>query len=150
MVQVFEPALDGAIPRVLLWMQNADPARTQVVVSIADLLGNPSAVGQPGYSIDDHLLATTQMPMTNQLAWQQVVFASPPAVVADRPYAIYVRVTSPFAIDSSAAWGIYYSNAIDPYGGGEPFVRRPDGSWLDNITGTDFLFEVHIIPSSCP
>lgn len=151
MVQVFTPALDGAITRVLLWMQNADPARTQVVVSIADLLGNPSAVGQPSYSIDDHLLATTQLPMTNQFGWQQVVFASPPAVVAVHPYAIYVRVASPFAVDSPAGWGIYYyPDTIDPYPGGAPFVRRPDGSWLDDGASIDFMFEVHMIPSSCP
>jgi hypothetical protein len=151
MVQVFTPALDGAITRVVLWMQNADPARTQVVVAIADLLGNPGAVGQASYSIDDHLLATTQLPMTNQFAWQQVAFASPPAVVAHRPYAIYVRVASPFAINSSAGWGIYENaDVIDPYRGGEPFVRGSDGTWLDDGLALDFMFEVHMIPSSCP
>jgi hypothetical protein len=142
--QVFTPALGGAIPRLRLWMR----AESQVIVSILDLRDDPLALFDPLYSISANTLATTTTVMTAQFAWQPVVFSQAPTVRAGHLYAIYVRTAS-----GSADWGEYNDfghPTLDPYPGGRDFSRLSSGDWLESALFDDFMFEVHMIPSSCP
>lgn len=142
--QVFTPGLTGAIPRLRLWMR----AGGQVVVSILDLRDDPLALFDPLYSIDANTLATTTTSMTAQFAWQPVAFAQAPAVRAGHPYAIHVQTAS-----GSADWGAYNDFAhptLDPYPGGRAFSVTSTGEWFEDALSQDFMFEVHVAPSTCP
>lgn len=151
--QVFTPVFDGTIPGLRLWMRTADPAHDRVIVSIADLRGDPRALLDPSYSIDGHILATTLSAMSGSFEWQPVVFASPATVRANQPYAIYVRVTSTIpGAGARANWGEYNDAdhpTLDHYPRGEAFGFSPFAGWIAQPVWRDMMFEVHIVPSSC-
>jgi hypothetical protein len=152
-VQVFTPAIDGAITGLRLWMRAADPVHDKVLAAIADLRGDPRALLDPSYAIDDHVLATTLGSISNQFGWQSVAFASPATVVANRPYGIYLRMVS--ATPGGTAdgdWGMYNDfghPTLDHYPRGGAFGVGSSGEWLAQPVFRDFMFEVHIVPSSC-
>lgn len=152
-VQVFTPVFDGAIPELRLWMRTVDPAHDRVIVSIADLRGDPRVLLDPSYAIDGHVLATTLSAMSGDFAWQRVLFAAPATVRANQPYAIYVRVISTIAgAAASADWGMYNDfghPTADHYPRGGAFGTDSSGQWIAQPVFRDQMFEVHIIPSSC-
>jgi hypothetical protein len=152
-VQVFTPVLDGAITGLRLWMRAADPVHDKLIAAIADLRGDPRALLDPAYSIDDHILATTLSSIPDQFGWQSVAFTSPATVVANRPYGIYLRAVS--TIPGGQAWGDWglYNDfghpTLDHYPRGGAFGVGSSGEWLAFPVYQDFLFEVHLVPSSC-
>ena len=98
-------------------------------------------------------LAATVTRMSDELAWHDVVFATPPNVVEDRPYAIYVRAISSTRNARAARW-VHYNDlksaTPDWYPRGRGFARAPGAAvWTSLPELHDFVFEVYMHTAAC-
>lgn len=154
--QTFTPSNTGTIAHLRLRMDNQAAATNPVQVSIIDLQTNAMALLDPNFSVEQHVLARTETPMTVAAAWQDVLFATPAAVTSNLPYAILVRLvgtTNP-GQNVAAGWNEYndfQGNMVDSY----PRVRffscgAGCSSWILEPTYRDAAFEVYVSPNACP
>lgn len=154
--QTFMPSNTGTIAHVRLRMDNPAAQTNPVQVSIIDLQMNAMALLDPNFSIEQHVLARTETPMTIAAAWQDVLFATPAAVTSNLPYAILVRLvgaTDP-GQNVNAGWNQYndFQGAmVDSYPRGRFFSCGTGcSSWILEPTYRDAAFEVYVSPSVCP
>jgi hypothetical protein len=153
--QTFAPSNTGTVGRLRLRMSNPAANTNPVQVSLVDLQNDPMALVNANFDVEQHVLARVQTPMTVVAAWQDVVFATPAAVIANQPYAIVVRLvgtTDPGA-GVHAGWNLYndFTGAMaDSYPRGRFFdCGTGCSSWIAEPTYRDAAFEVHVTPSVC-
>ena len=154
--QVFTPTSTGAVSHLRLRMSNPAANTNPVQVSIIDLLGNPLAISDVNFSVDQHVLARTETPMTIVANWQDVLFAAPAAVTANQPYAILVRLvgTTDPGQTVHAGRNMYNDSGrtmVDSYPRGGLYTCGTGCSqWIMEPAYRDAAFEVYVSPAVCP
>jgi len=154
--QAFKPSSTGSVSHIRLRMNNPAAATNPIQVSIVDFSGDPVALANPSFDLEQHVLARTETPMTVLTTWQDVNFVVPAAVVANQPYGIVVRMvgTSDPGSTVHAGWDLYndfQGGMVDSYPSGRFFdCGTGCPSWTAEPTFRDAAFEVYVSPSVCP
>jgi hypothetical protein len=142
LAQTFRPMQSGALTSARVFLANADKRTTHFTVSIVDLGGNPDALRSPKFRADDHVIATVDVAASDEPAWAEAGFATPPHVDADQPYALAVRAVGGTQV---ASWR---AQAGDGYPRGAGYALPNRAPAYVALAG-DLQFETRVVPEVC-
>jgi len=148
--QFFSPSRSGCLTTVRLRMANPTPHIVRVLIVSA---GHDSqALSDPAFDVASHTIASADLAMTAEMAWQDVDLTSPPAVAAAEHYIIVAQLIGPSDEGNVAHWELYnywQGDMVDSYPRGRMYdCDEGCTSWTLEGSYRDLAFQTYL--SSCP